>query len=561
MAAKTIEVLCPNARRQKVKVDGSMTILQILQQVCVKQGYRDTEYDLKHLKKVLDVTSMVRFLNLPNNAKLEMVQCIKPRKASKVTVALQLEDGQRIQKEFEPTTTIFDVLKQCESGEHSYARPDAVCVYMRHEYKGSSLQNTTLQCMGLISGKAVIRLLFRKLDEEASHKNDDSRNKREGSDKTTSSLSGSLEVSNVADQTNFDVNEPAEKKKKLVHMAPENSSSSKDTKTSPTSISASNYELDEPYHFPQPKTSLFSDIDQNVSPGKKDIERKPQEVDKLNENSKVLTEKNEFSDFKFPDASAEEEDDLAIDPIMIKREVELSMPCNRHPVLYRIDENMVRGDFQADEPEEGFFEVTVEDLRKRLNELKAEKQQEGGLLMTKKMRDKQELAKAMHYQKVPIRFFFPDKTVLQGIFRPLETVAALKNFVSEHLSDGNTKYILYTTPPKVILKEANLTLFKAKLVPAAKVYVSSSSNDLTIKQEYLEKIASYSDAEAAIYGAMDRDDDNVPSKSAVKSKTDTGLHTSTDTTSQSTSSDASTSRRPQTSSKPKGAPKWFKVGR
>ena len=28
--------------------------------------------------------------------------------------------------------------------------------------------------------------------------------------------------------------------------------------------------------------------------------------------------------------------------------------------------------------------------------------------------------------------------------------------------------------------------------------------DLTIKQEYLEKIASYSDAEAAIYGAMDR---------------------------------------------------------
>ena len=81
-------------------------------------------------------------------------------------------------------------------------------------------------------------------------------------------------------------------------MAPENSSSSKDTKTSPTSISASNYELDEPYHFPQPKTSLFSDIDQNVPPGKKDIERKPQEVDKLNENSKVLTEKNEFSDFK-----------------------------------------------------------------------------------------------------------------------------------------------------------------------------------------------------------------------------------------------------------------------
>ena len=52
----------------------------------------------------------------------------------------------------------------------------------------------------------IYRLLFRKLDEEASHKNDDSWNKREGSDKKTSSLSGSLEVSNVADQTNFDVN-------------------------------------------------------------------------------------------------------------------------------------------------------------------------------------------------------------------------------------------------------------------------------------------------------------------------------------------------------------------
>ena len=46
---KVVEVLCPTGHRQKVKTEPSMTVLQILQQVCQKQGYSDAEYDLKYV--------------------------------------------------------------------------------------------------------------------------------------------------------------------------------------------------------------------------------------------------------------------------------------------------------------------------------------------------------------------------------------------------------------------------------------------------------------------------------------------------------------------------------
>lgn len=66
---------------------------QVLEDVCKKQGYQPSDYDLKHHNHVLDLTTTVRFSNIPNKACLEMVENETKRTETNVTVGLTLEDG------------------------------------------------------------------------------------------------------------------------------------------------------------------------------------------------------------------------------------------------------------------------------------------------------------------------------------------------------------------------------------------------------------------------------------------------------------------------------------
>lgn len=42
----SIIVLCPNARRQQIKVQPNTKILQVIEEVCKKQGLNPDEYEL-----------------------------------------------------------------------------------------------------------------------------------------------------------------------------------------------------------------------------------------------------------------------------------------------------------------------------------------------------------------------------------------------------------------------------------------------------------------------------------------------------------------------------------
>lgn len=60
---------------------------------CQKQGFQPANYALKHHNHFLDLTTTIRFSNLPNKATVEMVEADKKRVESNVTVGLLLEDG------------------------------------------------------------------------------------------------------------------------------------------------------------------------------------------------------------------------------------------------------------------------------------------------------------------------------------------------------------------------------------------------------------------------------------------------------------------------------------
>uniref|UniRef100_A0A2K6ULA8 ASPSCR1 tether for SLC2A4, UBX domain containing n=1 Tax=Saimiri boliviensis boliviensis TaxID=39432 RepID=A0A2K6ULA8_SAIBB len=184
-------------------------------------------------------------------------------------------------------------------------------------------------------------------------------------------------------------------------------------------------------------------------------------------------------------------------------------PVDRVPVVCHPDLEERLQAWPAELPDE-FFELTVDDVRRRLAQLKSERKRlEEAPLMTKALREAQMKEKLERYPKVALRVLFPDRYILQGFFRPSETVGDLRDFVRSHLGHpelpfylckvfllsllmgrhgpifrpagwdsilSNTQHLLSSviTPPKTILDNYSCTLFQANLFPAAVVHFGAT---------------------------------------------------------------------------------------
>lgn len=105
-----------------------------------------------------------RFSGLPNNAQLEMVPATRTRYESNITLAVNLEDGNRLVGNFVPDDTLLTVLNQlCPDSLNHEKSP--VVVYTRREIYGKELKNCTLRSLGLTSGRAMVRVLHKCPEE------------------------------------------------------------------------------------------------------------------------------------------------------------------------------------------------------------------------------------------------------------------------------------------------------------------------------------------------------------------------------------------------------------
>lgn len=75
---------------------------------------------------------------------------------------IQFEDGSRKSDSFQPDITLIDVLKKLCPEKCS--EEDLVVIYMRTDIHGSDLTTTTLKSLGLTGGRAMFRLVQRKVD-------------------------------------------------------------------------------------------------------------------------------------------------------------------------------------------------------------------------------------------------------------------------------------------------------------------------------------------------------------------------------------------------------------
>lgn len=137
--------------------------MQIIEEVCRKQGFKPEDYDIKHHNKVLDTTISFRFSGLPNNAQLELATATKARTDSEVILAINSENGERVIGNFQPDDNLWNVLTKLCSNVKREDNP--VLVYMRNEIYGDNLQKTTLRSLGLRGGRAMMRLMYRRPDE------------------------------------------------------------------------------------------------------------------------------------------------------------------------------------------------------------------------------------------------------------------------------------------------------------------------------------------------------------------------------------------------------------
>lgn len=94
-----------------------------------------------------------------------------------------------------------------------------------------------------------------------------------------------------------------------------------------------------------------------------------------------------------------------------------------------------------------FFELTISDAKKLLKDIKrARLEMDNAPLHTTALRNleksKRQLSQLNRYKQSIIRVNFPDHTVLQGTFSPVDTITTVLEFVREYLEDKQMDFYL-----------------------------------------------------------------------------------------------------------------------
>ncbi|XP_014206334.1 tether containing UBX domain for GLUT4 [Copidosoma floridanum] len=481
----SVNVYFPFGVPINIKFTQDTPILQILKEACGKQNLNPSEYDLKYHNKTLDVNMTIRYARIANNGKLDVVKRNIPRAVSNVRICVQLENRERKNGEFSPDVNIQKVLSDLKV---EYDAETAVIIFTQKEIYSKDFETVTLLSLGLGAGSALLRLFHR------------------------------------------DPERPREQAHVYVPPTPKVSIIEDDRGRTESAVGDDKDR--EPSVAKPLKNHAFDPIcairaEKMVPP-----KESPEQAKKV-EPSQSENEKNAIEHTRLENVNQSEK----VEPMQIDTRNEenatliVEEQSTQEPQIYYLDEEKQALLFnqagaqampQVEIPDD-FFDLTVKDIRllhidmQRLNDRLKESP-----LMTEKLRnlekEKNVLTTIHKYTKAVIRIYFPNQLVLQGIFRPLESVQAIKDFVKAYLEHPQTDFALYTTPPRYNL-DSGKSLLDENLVPSAKIYYSGSSD---LKPEIKSKMT---DASAASYAATKirlktmRNDDALFDDSAGPSNT------------------------------------------
>lgn len=489
--ATYVEVVCPNGRWQKVKVTAKSSMLQVLEEVCMKQKFMPpNQYTLKHGKKNVDLTLSFRYSGLPNHSKLELIKAIEERKEEPVKVALQFPDGSRSVAEFEPQKFLWDILKEgiskaSEDARKLFLRTDSsnhVCLYITERIVGEdALRKTQLRNLGLFGGRAIIRYVVEESCQEPI-KPRKTPEKEVIADPVVKKpkIEEEGERAHMQDLPKCFEQIPSKtllEKKSLTEAEPRLEESSY-LETGSSAKSTSEVSIHLPMEQSEVKYDTISLTDGSAT--SHHSFGKP----RADEESKVKSS----SDSSVTQASGQKlnNSDETID----------NDEGNREVIVY---DSADAPEFKPKEESDKFFEVTVNDIRRMMEDLKASVENAFNQpLLTQKLRKEAMNLKFSVYKRAIIRFIFSNQIVIQACFKPTESLRIVYKFVKEVLQ-GNPKIQLYTTPPKKILSESDDNLIESFLVPLSKVHIKVlDRSEVLLKSDILQKLTSEENALSVI---------------------------------------------------------------
>ncbi|XP_023167847.2 tether containing UBX domain for GLUT4 [Drosophila hydei] len=460
---KRVTVLMPNGRRQNVNVKADMTLLEILETASAKHGFDSEEHCLKFHNKDVSLTQQFRFSGLPNNCVLEMEPTDKRRPVSNVVVCIQLNDGSRKQGEFVPSNNVWSVVQQLFSVQsESYESP--VIIYMRSEVIGAdNMRQTTLKSLGIIEGRAMMRLIDKKPEDLKRQANvyKPAAVKPKSKDDEPSTSRSAMGASGTGGGGFAVTNDML---KSLKRTAPDESSS---TAAETAASAETKAQKSEPE---QPKYDWGSG------------------------SGYQLHNRNDESHYT---------DD--VDEHFTKKAPVVHIIGPRNAIVFSLD----AANRHNDDLPDSFFDLTVNDLKMVLRDLKRTASgNEDAPLLTSNLRElerqKAMLAKLNQYKDCVLRIQFPDRHVLQGIFKPHETLEKVAEFVRGFLATPSEQFQLFTIPPKKILP-SNETLLELNCVPNAVLHFLFVQEKLNAKtNRFLDDkfIAQLTSEEGALFAVQ-----------------------------------------------------------
>eukprot|EP00271_Cylindrocystis_brebissonii_P010081 TRINITY_DN26182_c0_g1_i1.p1 TRINITY_DN26182_c0_g1~~TRINITY_DN26182_c0_g1_i1.p1 ORF type:complete len:309 (+),score=66.87 TRINITY_DN26182_c0_g1_i1:272-1198(+) len=120
-------------------------------------------------------------------------------------------------------------------------------------------------------------------------------------------------------------------------------------------------------------------------------------------------------------------------------------------------------------PEE-FYEFTMADYARVMGAKKEDR-----FLKTKKLRDEEEAVLRSRISQAVVRVQFPDALILEAVYSPSDTVAAVRETVARCLEDPETPFFFYTTPPQQRIKDETQSLYAAGLAPGALIHIAKEA--------------------------------------------------------------------------------------
>uniref|UniRef100_A0A1B6DRQ2 TUG ubiquitin-like domain-containing protein n=1 Tax=Clastoptera arizonana TaxID=38151 RepID=A0A1B6DRQ2_9HEMI len=399
----SVSVLAPCGRRHNIKVTPNSTLLQVLEDVCKKSGLSPDEYDIRHYNKILDLTTLIRFSGLPNNAQLELVPAKILRQDSKVHIALQVGDNiGRVTADFWPSDTLLNVIQTLSPEIASSSDKIIVVIYMRSEIIGiDNLKNTQLKTLGLTRGSAALRVTLRDdalpLEQKVSGSGISSRpfQRDERSKKEVPVSQQNVDLNSYQNQ-----NIP-------------------DRMESDTSNSAENLTL------------TSNDRLQNQL---KECQTKEKSQTCVSSPKITNTVQNENKDIVIPEPINQ----------MEVGEENIQYIGERNALIFNLSDGASSA--ITEELPDDFFDLTIDDYRILSRDYKRTvKEMDNVPLQTSAQRELQQskqVLNMLHYKTTVIRIQFPDRTVIQGGFTPVETVSQVMEFVRQFLQVPDVEFYL-----------------------------------------------------------------------------------------------------------------------